>query len=210
MDDGYVAKSGRKYLRVWGFNDETAIPSPGTVWYQYLSGIGSIINTGPDGLQLLNAVVRAAEQAGFTLIVNFANNCDAYGGIQAYEQAFGISHNEWFTSVPAQAQYCTSIDAVVGRYRASEAIFAWELANEPRCPGCNTDVICGWAETTSRHIKGLDPGRKIIMGDEGFGLPGSKSSWPYTYSEDVDWEKNMGIETLDFGTFHLYPDSCVS
>ena len=49
----------------------------------------------------------------------------------------------------------------------------------------------------------------ITLGDEGFGLPGD-TTYPYQYTEGTDFVKNLGIKNLDFGTFHMYPDSCAS
>lgn len=136
----HMATAGFKIIRVWGFNDVTSIPSSGTVYYQYLSASGSTINTGADGLQRLDAVVAAAEKYDLKLIINFVNNWSDYGGIAAYVTAFGGSATSWFTDATSQAQYQTYIKAVVSRYSTSTAVFAWELANEPRCSGCDTYV----------------------------------------------------------------------
>ncbi|KAL1872032.1 hypothetical protein VTK73DRAFT_1700 [Phialemonium thermophilum] len=202
----HISQSGLKILRVWGFNDVTRNPGSGTVWYQMLSSSGSQINTGANGLQRLDYVVKSAETRGVKLIVNFVNNWDDYGGMAAYVSAFGGSHETWYTNTRAQDQYRKYIAAVVGRYRNSSAIFAWELANEPRCKGCGTDVIYKWATDTSAYIRGLDPEHMITLGDEGFGLPGD-TTYPYGTSEGVDFVKNLGIKDLDFGTFHMYPSS---
>lgn len=134
----HMATAGFKIVRVWGFNDVNTIPSSGTVYYQYLSASGSTINTGADGLERLDAVVAAAEKYDLKLIINFVNNWSDYGGIAAYVSAFGGSATSWFTDADSQAQYQTYIKAVVSRYETSTAIFAWELANEPRCSGCDT------------------------------------------------------------------------
>ncbi|KAI1342813.1 carbohydrate-binding module family 1 [Xylariaceae sp. FL0016] len=201
-----LVDSGLKILRVWGFNDVTSDPGSGTVYYQLLSSSGSTINTGANGLQRLDYVVSAAEARGIKLIINFVNNWDDYGGISAYVSAFGGSHETWYTNEAAQAQYQAYIAAVVSRYAASPAVFAWELANEPRCNGCDTSVITTWAGATSAYIKGLDPDHMVALGDEGFGLDGD-GSYPYQYTEGVDFVANLAVETLDFGTFHLYPSS---
>lgn len=134
----HMATAGFKIIRVWGFNDVNTIPSSGTVYYQYLSASGSTINTGADGLERLDAVVAAAEKYDLKLIINFVNNWSDYGGIAAYVAAFGGSATSWFTDSASQAQYQTYIKAVVSRYETSTAVFAWELANEPRCSGCDT------------------------------------------------------------------------
>jgi mannan endo-1,4-beta-mannosidase len=79
---GNIAKSGLKILRVWGFNDVNQKPSG--VWYQQLSSSGSQINTGSNGLQRLDAVVKAAEKNGVKLIINFVNYWDDYGEFRSY------------------------------------------------------------------------------------------------------------------------------
>lgn len=132
-----IASSGLKIVRVWGFNDVNTIPSTGTVWYQYLAETGSQINTGEYGLERLDYVVSSAESHDIKLIINFVNNWSDYGGIAAYVAAFGGNSSTWFTDSPSQAQYQTYIKTVVSRYTTSPAILAWELANEPRCSGCD-------------------------------------------------------------------------
>src|SRR3569833_213007 len=206
----HISKSGLKILRVWGFNDVTRKPGAGTVYYQYLSASGAQINTGADGLQRRDYVVSSAEKHGIKLIINFVNNWSDYGGMPAYVTAFGGTKEGWYTNSKAQSQYRAYIKAVVSRYTNSSALFAWELANEPRCKGCSTDVIFNWATDVSKYIKSLDPNHMVTLGDEGFGLPGgdSSTSYPYGTSEGVDFVKNLGIATLDFGTFHMYPQSC--
>ena len=206
----HMAKSGLKILRIWGFNDVTRKPGAGTVYFQLLSASGSQINTGADGLQRLDYIVSAAGKRGIKLIINFVNNWDDYGGMAAYISAFGGTKEGWYTNTKAQTQYRAYVQAVVNRFKNSTAVFAWELANEPRCKGCSTDVIYKWATDVSKYIKSLDANHMVTLGDEGFGLPGgdSSTSYPYGTSEGVDFVKNLGIETLDFGTFHMYPQSC--
>jgi len=74
---GNIAKSGLKILRVWGFNDVNQKGSG--VYFQQLSSSGSQINTGANGLQRLDAVVKSAEKNGVKLIINFVNYWDDYG-----------------------------------------------------------------------------------------------------------------------------------
>lgn len=125
--------------------------------------------------------------------------------MNAYINAFGGTHQGWYTNSAAQNQYRNYIRAVISRYSDSTAIFAWELANEPRCQGCDTSVIYNWATEISQYIKSLDSNHMVTLGDEGFGLNGD-GSYPYTYSEGVNFVENLGISTLDFGTFHFYPE----
>jgi len=203
----HVAQSGLKIFRVWGFND---VGSSGSgVWFQMLSASGSTINTGANGLQRLDAVVASAEKHGVKLIIPFVNFWDDYGGMSMYVRAFGGTKATWYTNTRAQQQYRAYIQAVVNRYKNSNAIFAWELANEPRCQGCSTDVIYNWASSASAYVKSLDPNHMVTLGDEGMGISGG-TTYPFQFSEGTDFAKNLKISTLDFGTFHMYPQSCKS
>jgi mannan endo-1,4-beta-mannosidase len=191
----------------------------GSVWFQaFPNGTAPVINTGANGLQRLDYVVKAAEKRGIKLIIPFVNNWLDYGGMDAYKyfcQEDQNSKSEWYTSAKCQAQYQKYIKAVVTRYPNSPAIFAWELANEPRCAGCNVTVITEWARQTSKYIKTLAPKHMVAVGDEGFGLtapPSSPdpSSYPNTFNEGTDFADLIALPDIDFGTFHLYPDHCKS
>lgn len=118
----------------------------------------------------------------------------------------------WYTSTAVQTQYKAYISAVVSRYKTSKAVFAWELANEPRCGGCDTSVITNWIASTSAYIKSLDSNHMVCIGDEGFGItsltPGADPyDYPYSLGPGTNFTTNLAISTIDFGTFHLYPDS---
>lgn len=161
----HMSESGLRVLRVWGFSDVNSKPTDGKVYFQLLQNGTATINTGPDGLQRLDYVVSAAEKRDIKLIINFVNNWSDYGGFNAYNIAFGGSSTSWYTTPAIQDAYKTYIKAVVSRYSQSSAIFAWELANEPRCSGCNTSVIYNWASSTSAYIKSLDPEHMVAIGD---------------------------------------------
>jgi mannan endo-1,4-beta-mannosidase len=183
------------------------------VWFQsFVKGQQPRINEGKTGLQRLDYVVKSAEKHGISLIIPFVNNWKDYGGMPAYINYYGgraDNNSNWYHSAPAQQQYQKYIKAVVKRYMNSSAIFAWELCNEPRCKGCNTDVIANWASKTAKYIKNLDRRHMVTLGDEGFGLDGGgDNSYPFQYGEGSDFVKNLKIKELDFGVFHFYPDSC--
>lgn len=169
--------------------------------------------------------MHSAERHGVKLVLNFVNNWGDYGGIAAYTAAFGANATGWFTDETSQEVYRNYINVIVSRYRSSSAIFAWELANEPRCNGCAASVVTRWASDVSRYVKSLDPDHMVTLGDEGWFAPpaaaatssssssslppvaGDDGSYAYSGSEGVDWAANLEIPTLDYGTFHLYPDS---
>ncbi|ORY63485.1 glycoside hydrolase superfamily [Pseudomassariella vexata] len=210
-----VANTKYKVLRVWGFGDVNTIPlqtntDPNKVYFQVLNSTGSYINYGADGLQRLDYVVSSAEKHGVKLVLNFVNNWGDFGGIAAYTTAFGANATQWFTDETSQQVYRNYIKVLVSRYRKSSAIFAWELANEPRCRGCDTLVITKWATEISKYIKSLDSGHMVTLGDEGWFAPADKigdGSYAYGGGEGVDFLANLKIPTLDYGTFHLYPES---
>ncbi|KAJ5810733.1 uncharacterized protein N7503_002951 [Penicillium pulvis] len=204
----HLNESDLRILRIWGFNDVNTVPSSGTVYFQLLTDGTATINTGADGLERLDYVVSSAEAHNIKLIINFVNNWSDYGGMAAYVTAYGGTQTGWYTNDDIQTAYRNYIQAVVSRYHDSPAVFAWELANEPRCQGCDTSVIYDWVVSTSAYIKSLDANHMVCIGDEGFGLDtDSDGSYPYTIGEGLNFTRNLGIDTVDFGTFHLYPDS---
>ena len=176
----HLDSSDLRILRVWGFNDVNTVPSSGTVYYQLLSNGVATINTGADGLERLDYVVSSAEAHNIKLIINFVNNWSDYGGMAAYVTAFGGSQTGWYTNTEIQAAYQAYIKAVVTRYADSSAVFAWELANEPRCNGCDTSVIYEWVKTTSAYIKSLDSKHMVCIGD-------GESSISDSSSLDGEW-----------------------
>ncbi|KAI4272776.1 MAG: hypothetical protein L6R38_006515, partial [Xanthoria sp. 2 TBL-2021] len=147
------------------------------------------------------------------LILPLLNNFDALGGINTYTNVYGGDHNSFYTNTRAQTAYKNYIKFIVNRYKSSPAIFSWELCNEPRCSGCNSSIITKWASDTSAYIKSLDPNHMVSLGDEGWltstsatTVPNYEQSYAYTGYEGVDFQKNLAISTLDYGTFHMYFD----
>jgi mannan endo-1,4-beta-mannosidase len=114
---------------------------PIKVYFQYLNSTGGYANYGTNGIQRLDYVVSAAEKHKVKLVLNFVNNWNNYGSIAAYNTAFGGNATTWSTDAMSQQVYREYIKTIVTRYKKSTAIFAWELANEPRCHGCPTTTI---------------------------------------------------------------------
>jgi mannan endo-1,4-beta-mannosidase len=210
-----MAATGYKIVRVWGFGDANTPPpstntDPNSIYFQILNSTGAYINYGADGLQRLDYVVHAASKYGLKLVLPFVNNWGDYGGIAAYTAAFNCSATTFFTDSVCQKVYKNYVKTIVTRYRSSTAIFAWELGNEPRCNGCATSVITNWATDISKYIKSLDSNHMVTLGDEGWFAPADNigdGSYGYGGAEGVDWVANLKIKTLDYGVFHLYPNS---
>lgn len=188
-------------VRVWGFGSVNEDPGSGTVWFQLLNSTGSYINYAANGIPRLDAVVSYAEKYNLKLVLNFVNNWSALGGIQSYTNAFGGNATSWYTDSKSQQAYKDYIKVLVDRYKCSAAVFAWELANEPRCQGCDTSVIYDWATEISQYIKSLDSKHMVTLGDEGWFAPADgigDGSYAYQGGEGIDFVKNLGIETLDY------------
>ncbi|KAL8784022.1 MAG: hypothetical protein Q9213_004210 [Squamulea squamosa] len=208
-------KTGYKVARIWGFNTQND-PSqrPYDNYFQVLNSSGQYFNYNPqNGIPRLDYAVAAAQKKGIQLILPLLNNWDELGGINTYTNVYGGSHNDFFTNTAAQTAYKNYIKFIVNRYKSSSAIFSWELCNEPRCSGCNPSIITKWASDTSAYIKSLDPNHMVSLGDEGWltstsanTVPNYEQSYAYTGYEGVDFQANLAIKTLDYGTFHLYPN----
>ncbi|TFK44673.1 mannanase [Crucibulum laeve] len=209
-----IAKAGATTVRTWGFNEVT---SPNGNYYQSWSGSTPTINTGSSGLANFDNVVAAAKANGLHLIVALTNNWSDYGGMDVYvKQILGSSgtHDQFYTNANVKTAYKNYIKAFVGRYVNEPTIMAWELSNEPRCKGsggvassssCNTSTITAWAKEISAYIKSIDSNHLVGLGDEGFYNQPSAPTYPYQGSEGIDFDANLAISSIDFGTFHSYP-----
>lgn len=128
--------------------------------------------------------------------------------MDVYVEALGgADHNAFYTDASIQDAYKNYASTVINRYKNSTAIYAWELGNEPRCSGCEASVITEWATTMSAYVKSVDGDHMVTLGDEGFFNRPNDPSYPYQGGDGVDFEANLEIESLDFGTFHLYTES---
>ncbi|KAI0076116.1 CEL4a mannanase [Panus rudis PR-1116 ss-1] len=211
-----IAKTGATAVRTLGFNDVTS-PNPYIVYYQSWDNGVPTINTGSNGLQNFDNVVATAKANGLRLIVTLTNNWSDYGGMDVYVSQINGStnHDFFYTDEKVKAAFKNYITAFVGRYKDEPTILAWELANEPRCRGstgtwsgtCTTVTVTNWAKEISAFIKSIDPNHLVAIGDEGFYNQPGNPSYPYQGSEGIDFDANLAIDTLDFGTFHAYPAS---
>ncbi|KAL8635124.1 MAG: hypothetical protein Q9228_007357 [Teloschistes exilis] len=207
-----IAATGYKVTRVWAFGNTNNPATETNVYFQTLNSSGQYFNYNTrNGIARLDYAIAAAEQYGIKLILPLLNNFDDLGGINTYTNVYGGTHQGFYTNAAAQAAYKKYIKFIVQRYKSSTAIFSWELCNEPRCSGCSSDIIYNWAKGISAYIKQLDGNHMVSLGDEGWltstsaRVPGYEQSYAYTGYEGVDFERNLGIPTLDYGTVHLYP-----
>jgi mannan endo-1,4-beta-mannosidase len=225
-----------RVLRVWGMMDRGSLdgsvpdsdPDGGEkdgVYFQYWDPLkkAPAYNDGPNGLQRLDYVLAKAAELDIKLIIVLLNNWRAFGGIDQYLLWYGRDkHHEFFTQPELKQAYKNWVEHVVTRtntitgvpYREDRSIFAWELANEPRCKGggsfdhdtgWTTSTITGWAEEMSSYIKSIDSNHMVSVGDEGF-LNRGGEHWAYNANDGVDHAALTALPAVDFGTFHLYPE----
>jgi endo-1,4-beta-mannosidase len=224
-----------KVMRIWGMLDrgslDGSVPNADAaghksgVYFQYWDPQRGrpAYNDGPDGLERLDYVLAAAAKRDIKLIVVLLNNWRAFGGIDQYLMWYGLSrHHEFFSAPQPRQAYRDWAEHVImrknsvngRRYRDDPTIFAWELANEPRCKnassfdsneGWDTRTLVGWAAEMSGYLKSLDPNHLVAVGDEGF-LNEPQAHWAYRAVDGVDHAALTALPNVDFGTFHLYPD----
>lgn len=230
VDDVLEAASamGLKVVRTWGFIDrgslDGSVPSvdgDGTkegVYFQAWdpSERRATFNDGPTGLQRLDYALAKAGQLGLKIVVVLTNNWHEFGGMDQYLAWYGLtSHQDFYTSPLARQAYqawlshlVLRVNSVTGRaYRDDPTIFAWELGNEPRgIAGTPSAVLTRWAADMSGYLKALDPNHLVAVGDEGF-LAGPGAHWTYHADNGVDHRALTALPSIDYGTFHLYPET---
>jgi len=206
---------------------------PGTkqgVYFQYWDTVAKApaYNEGAekdDGLRRLDYVLAKAAENDIKMILVLTNNWKEFGGMDQYLKWFDLKyHHEFYTDAKAKAAFKNYAQHLIGRtnsvskvaYKDDPTIFAWELGNEPRCRNygkfdrlqdCRADTITSWVKEMSAHIKSLDPNHLVSVGDEGFFNRPGGSGEQYNGKDGVDHEAFLALDSIDFGTFHLYPES---
>lgn len=233
VDDVFAdAKAaGFTVLRTWGFLDignqdgtDSIHGKADGVYFQYWDGEKPAYNDGPDGLERLDYVLKAASDAGIKLVIPLTNNWSDFGGIAQYVKWRGGQYHDDFYSDPViRGWYQDWISHVLNRtntltgvkYKDDPAVMTWELGNEPRCKGsgiyptsptCSTDLMVGWADEMTRHIKSVDRRHLASVGDEGFFCDDRTSSdWTVNCGEGVDVVAFTKLPAVDVMSYHLYP-----
>lgn len=66
-------------------------------------------------------------------------------------------------------------------------------------------MITAWYDEMSSYIKSLDPHHLVTTGSEG-GFNVESDDWAYNGADGSDFDAELGLKNVDFGTFHSYPD----
>jgi mannan endo-1,4-beta-mannosidase len=226
-----AASNHLQVIRTWGFldigNQDGSNSIDGKkegVYFQYWAGSQPAYNDGSDGLRRLDYVVYRAGQLGLKLTIPFVNNWREFGGMDQYVRwANGQYHDDFYSDPVIRQWYQNWISHLLNHinvytgvaYKDDPTIMAWELANEPRCggsgvygtsPSCDTELLTAWVEEMTSYVKQVDPNHLVGVGDEGFYcFPGS-SDWTRNCSQGVGTLAFTSVSTVDFMSFHLYPD----
>uniref|UniRef100_M4BU31 mannan endo-1,4-beta-mannosidase n=1 Tax=Hyaloperonospora arabidopsidis (strain Emoy2) TaxID=559515 RepID=M4BU31_HYAAE len=212
-----MAENDLTVCRTWGFADLNKTgTAPYNIVYQLWEDGKATVNTGDNGLGYFDQVVAAAKAAGVKLVVPFVNNWSDYGGIDVYVRELGGKfHDDFYTDEKIKTAYKNFVKTFVKRYADEETIMAWQLCNECRCAGsgefkesgsCNSTTLTSWITEMSTYIKTLDSNHLVSSGSEGF-MNTDKSIYLYSGPSGVDFDANIAIKSIDYGTYHAYPDS---
>jgi len=218
---------GLAVVRTWGFLDmgslDGTVPStnpPGPkedVHFQHWDPVASapVSNDGATGLEHLDYAIFAAGRRGLRVILPLVNNWADFGGMDQYVAWYGLgSHNDFYTDPDCRRAYQDWVSHLLNRinihtgvrYMDDETILAWELTNEGRCNG-DTASMLDWVREMSGYVKGVDNNHLVAVGDEGFLNRDLSKDWTYDGSQGADFEAFLGVPPVDFGTFHLYPNT---
>ncbi len=212
-----VRAMGANTVRSWGFLNVDNRGS-GAVAFQYLSDDKITVDTGPEGLERLDALIASAEANDIRLILPLVNYWNDLGGMPLYLKWLGIAGGvEQFYRAPAsRTAYRNWVEAVITRrntrtnrfYFEEPAILAWELANEPRCevPG-GRELLLDWIGEMCGFVKSFDRNHLLGVGDEGYLRRAGTQDPMYDGRHGVDAEAFLNFGEIDFGTIHYYPES---
>ncbi|MBI4910864.1 MAG: cellulase family glycosylhydrolase [Acidobacteria bacterium] len=205
---------GGNVIRTSAFHDDLT-RRDGEVCFQYSDNGVITVNDGADGLQRLDACIADAETHGIKLILPLVNHWGDFGGMPRYLEWLGLPPNtvEFYRAPLARSAYRNWIRTLLTRrntrtgrlYLDEPAVMAWELANEPRCPG-DHQLLLDWVGEMSEYIQSLDTNHLVACGDEGFFRRGFTFDDLYDGSHGVDCEAILRLGSVDFGTYHMYPD----
>jgi len=206
LDD--AKRLGATVIRTWAFNDgdgwNALQTSPGV----YSEGV----------FRGLDYVVREAGRRGLKVLLTLVNNWDDYGGMRQYVEwsPSAASHDDFYTDSQTRDWYRAHAARVLGRvntlsgipYRDDPTIFGWELANEPRARTAGAAALDAWIAEMALHLKALDPEHMVSTGSEGFygGTHAGRNPASWMAAEGVDYVANHSHASIDFASFHAYPD----
>ena len=181
-------------------------------------------------LRALDESLDLASKYGVMVTLILARMWQGPDALANYASWTGTPINNFFSDPDALKAFLDHITFMVNRkntvngklYKDDATIFSWNLMNEPRFFGndtqCNNDpkscadTMNTWIKTTSDHLKQQDPNHMIAIGSEGFFGSGSKyeSANPagdWAVKTGQDFERNSQNPSIDYAEAHLWLDN---
>lgn len=162
-----------------------------------------------DGLDFFIAEMGKREMKAVMMLNNYWQWSGGMGQYVSWSEGSAIPYpGDWgeFMSYSAKFYDCTEcqiwyrdhIEMLIDhtnpytglKYRDDPAIFAWELANEPR------RYPYSWIDETAGYIKSLDRNHLVTTGSEG-APPG----------ESQDFQRTHDGASIDYATVHIWPQN---
>ena len=104
------------------------------------------------------------------------------------------------SNAKAVSLYQDHVRRVVARYKGSDAIYAWQVCNEPRPfsrDSAAVDAFVEYVQGTAALIKSLDPVHKVSTGNEG--------SMGCNDGDYALYERLNDCPDIDYITIHIWP-----
>lgn len=176
-------------------------------------------------IERLDFTVAEAKKRDIKLVVALNNYWGDFGGVKnasSWQRWFKLEKDtDFFTNEECKAAYkdyiremLTHTNEYTGIALCDDpTVMAWEVMNEPRNPDDKGGkILVEWTDEISTHIKSLAPKQLCAVGDEGFmnnGFTpiGGEGGTCYDGYEGADFEAFLKLKNIDYGTFHLYPET---
>lgn len=107
--------------------------------------------------------------------------------------------SQFVTCQEAKELFFNHVRYIVKRFRSSDAIYSWQIGNEPRCFSSDTtaqNAFVEFVDKTSRIIKSIDRKHSVSIGSEG--MCGCEGSYEL-------FEKIHACPEIDYITIHIWP-----
>ena len=149
-DDVFARAKAQNFsvVRVWAFFEKGQNNAPAFQYYDAAT-MSVVVNT--TALARMDYLVMRAASLGLRLVLTLTNNWGDFGGMDAYgawrkqqDPTYGTwYHDDFYDDAIVRGWYQAFVKALVTRtntltgipYASDPTIFAWQLANEPRCVG---------------------------------------------------------------------------
>lgn len=223
-----ASEAGFNVIRMWGFFDGWEQENIGNKAYMQPEKNKYDMPKDAEGFsdcwERLDYVVNQAKMRDIKLVIAFTNYWTDFGGITQYLKWEGLNtekKSQFYTNEGCKQAYKNYVSYFLNRtnrytgtrYTDDSTIMAWELINEPRNQYGSPDVVTAWATEMSAYVKSIDKNHLVAIGEEGTLSDRTDLAYNglgedmYSGDEGVDYDALMGIDTIDFGTYHLYPES---